>query len=556
MLSESPTIEQSNLKDRLNKLFEKLDDDSIQELNSDCFNDAYQKLYKYGQIIEGADNYLTFSFTNLTGEYQTRLLLTAMIGYQFRANDEWEVPNDIQVFSVYEYTKGLSEGRNIIDEYYKKYKEISPKLQKDIDATKEKMKERIIIRKFLEYLYQFDPDRHVRSAYRPNPRDKERTIIDTPAAKLAISCLKFKDATFRETMVDNERNINLMNMSTSSSENKPYNVDFFNNVMDAECDVQTKMRTEFEKTDKELYSTAQKLLKKYKDIDRINVEYLNSSVNVMTNSFEKIKQKFNLSENVLNEIRNEIQQEYDGRLRVLQQDNKKAQSVLNDIVSTIHNDYGLKDNKLLVNTYNMIPPADIFYRINYYKEANYDKLVDAVKNLYCYTPELDMAVIPHNWHSTEDEAHEYVKRYRNQVIAEVVTARSGMWNFFAPYEKVRDTTVFLNDKTIILEEILAETKRSSMLGQDLVSNEMKIKKRQNIREEGAEAEGFKEWRNQHPTFKNMGALQIDPYEDDCPPDAIEIPVYRLNAKEGTLETSKIFTKAEAPSFMAEKEKKE
>jgi hypothetical protein len=542
------------LKELMSKVYEELEEESLQQLDSKCVNEAYQKLYSHGQIIEGADNYLTFSYTNLTGKYQQKLLLTSMIGYLFRANDEWEVDDDVKVFATYDYVKGLREGRNIIDEYYKTFNEISPRLQRAIDATKEKMNERIVIRKFLEHLFQFDPDRHVRSAYRPQPRDKERTIIETPAAKLAVSCLKYKDLEFRELMADHERNQNLMNMSVSSSSPAPYNVGFFNDLIDPECDIFPKISKEFEKSDKELYDTASKLLERYNDIDRINVEYINSSVHIMNDSFERIQNKFNLDKNTLNEIKKEICESYESRLGLLQTESRKGISVLQDILQTLHRNYGLNDGKVLVNTYNMIPPDDVFHRIRYYMEANYDSLIDAVKNLYCDCPALDMAILPHNWHSSEEEAHEYIKTHRNQAVAEVIPACSGKWNFFAPYEKVRDTTVFLNDKTIVLEEILAQNKRDQKMGAELMEKTIKVKKRKNIQEEGKEAEGFKEWRKQNNTLQSMGAIEVDPYEDDCPPDALEINVFTVNAKEGTMKQGKIYTEAEAPMFMEELKK--
>ena len=544
-----------SIKDQLNKLFEELDEESLQELDSNCINESYQKLYKYGQIIDGADKYLSFSFTNLTGAYQSKLLLTSIIGYQFRSNDEWDVPEDVHVFSVYDYCRGKQDGKDIIDEHYAKFKDISPKLKKDIEETKNKMKDRIVVRKFLENLYQFDPDRHVRSAYRPQPRDKKRVIINTPAAKLAISHLQHKDAEFRETMLDHERNQNLMNMAVktpTSDKDEPYNVNFFNDLLNPEINVTEKISTEFEDFDKKLYNVAQNLKQRYTNIDQVNVEYLNSSVHIMDDTFVKIQEKFCLAPEVLIEIENEIKESYEGRLRILRKENEKARSVLDDIIGSLHMDYGIKDSKFLVNTYNMIPPADIFHRFNYYKDANYDKLIDAVKNLYCDMPELDMAIIPHNWHDTDENAREYIKRHRNQFIAEGIVAVSGEWNFFAPYGKVRDTTVFLNDNTSVLEEILAQNKRDNLLGTDILANTIKKKKQNNLREEGPEAEGFKEWRKQNSTLKNMGAIEIDPYEDDCPFDAIEVPVYRVNAKEGTIDKTKFYSKAEAPTFMEKK----
>jgi hypothetical protein len=551
MTTVAPT--QDKLKELMAKIYEELDEDSLQQLDSKCVNDAYQKLYGHGQIIDGADNYLTFSYTNLTGKFQQKLIMTSLIGYLFRANDEWEVDDDVKVFSVYDYVKGQQDGVDIIDQHYKTFKEISPRLQRGIDATKEKMKERIVIRKFLEHMFQFDPDKHVRSAYRPQPRDSNRKIIETPAAKLAVACLKHKDVEFREQMLEHERNVALMNMSASSS-GKPYTQSFFNDLVDPEVDVLSKVNKEFGAADAQLYKSAERLLERYSDIDRINVEYINSSVNVLNDAFARINSRFCLDSAVLGEIRDEIRTSYESRLGLLQIENRKGTSVLRDIMSTMHREYGLIDNKVLVNTYNMIPPEDVFHRFRYYMEANYDSLLEAVKNLYCDCPALDMAILPHNWHNTEDDAREYIKTHKNQAVAEMIAACSGQWNFFAPYEKVRDTTVFLNDKTIVLEEILAQNKRDQKMGADLMQKSMKVKKKRNIQEEGKEAEGFKEWRKQNNTLQTMGAVEIDPNEDDCPPDALEIDVFTLDAKRGTFKRGKVYTQAEAPTFAEESKK--
>lgn len=547
------------LKTLMTKINEELESSSFEQLDSKCVSEAYNKLYSNGQIIKGADNYLTFSYTNLTAKYQQKLLTTAMIGYLFRANDEWEIDDDVKVFPVYDYVQGLRDGVDIIDEHYKTFKEISPRLQKAINDTKKKMNDRIVIRRFLEYLFQFDPDRHVRSAYRPQPRDLDRQIIETPAAKLAVSCLKFKDAEFRENMLEHQRNLNLMNMAVNSDPmvNKPYNTGFFNDLVDPECEIIPKVTKDFEKSDKELYKTATKLLEKYTNIDRLNVEYLNSSVNIMDDSFERIKQKFCLDTHVLDGIKEELRISYEGRLGLLQTENRKGSTVLHDILSNLHRDYGLNDGKVLVNTYNMIPPDDVFHRIRNYMEANYDSLIEAVKNLYCDSPLLDIAILPHSWHKNEEAARDYIKVHRNQAIAEMVPAKSGMWNFFAPYEKVRDTTVFLNDKTIVLEEILAQNKRDQLVGDDLMKKTIKMKKNKNVKEEGDVAPGFKEWRKHNNTLQSMGAIEIDPDEDNCPENAIEIDVFRMDGKSGKFSQGKIYSEAvvpEAPPSLEDEQK--
>lgn len=567
-------------KDRFAALLSELEDDSLQEVDSETVHETYQNLYKHGQIIEGADGACVFSSTNLSQKYQQRLLMTSIIGFLNRACDEWEVPDDIPVFPVYDYCKGLEEGRDLIDEYIAKHPDLAKNILEDLAFTKEKMYDRWIVTRFLERQFQFNPDRHVRSAYRPQPKDDNRKIIETPSAKLAVEHLKFKDLEFRQEMLNYDRTMQLMNMTGSvntktsvkhfdnlspvfSQEkyNLAYSVEKLNNIVDSEYNIVKNVSHEFEKSDEQLYGVINELLKEYVDIDNLNVQCINCEINVVDNAFEKINDRFSLSPKVLNEIKQELQNAYDEQLKRIQYANLKSRSVLQDIISKFHRKYGLIDGKVLINTYNMIPPADTFHRFNTYLESNYDKLIEATANLYCEVPYLDLAILPHQWFSSkststdgkenwiknEEQARSYVKRHRNLAITSMITARSGMWNFYAPYEKVRDSTVFFNDKTVVLEEIMNQIKRDEQLGEDLMKNKIRRKKKENIKKEGNEAKGFQEWKKQNSILKDLGAITVN-QDDDCPSDALEVQVFRTD-KDGTFKRDVFYTQAEAPTYI-------
>lgn len=567
-------------RDRFAALLNELEDDSLQEVDSETVHETYQNLYKHGQIIEGADAACVFSSTNLSQKYQQRLLMTSVVAFLNRACDEWDVPDDTPVFPVYDYCKGLEEGHDLIDEYVKKHPDLAPNILTDLAFTKEKMYERWIVTKFLERQFQFNPDRHVRSAYRPQPKDNNRKIIETPSAKLAIEHLKFKDIEFRQEMLNYDRTMHLMNMAgsvntktanshfTESNSNNTqdecnlaYSVDKLNDIVDSDCDIVKKISHEFEKSDEQLYAVVNELSKEYTDIDSLNVQCVNGEVNAINNAFEKINERFSLSPKVLNEIKLELQEAHNEQLGKIQHANLQSRSVLQDIISKFHKKYGMIDGKVLVNTYNMIPPADTFHRLNTYFESNYDKLIEATANLYCEVPYLDLAVLPHQWFSSkstskdgkenwtknEEQARAYVKRHRNLAITSMITARSGMWNFYAPYEKVRDSTVFFNDKTIVLEEIMNQIKRDEQLGEELMKNKIRRKKKENIKKEGGEAKGFQEWKKQNSILKDLGAITVN-QDDDCPPDALEVPVFRVD-KDGVFKRDVFYTQAEAPTYI-------
>lgn len=196
-----------DLEDILNEL----DASNIEDLTEDELLELRKQLNPFGRTIEGADNYLNFSCMNLKEEYLKKLIITGMIGYLNTAVNEYQLPDGLPVIDVYDYCKDPT----LIDSFSKDWT-ITDKIKKDLDDNKEAMKKRVIIKEFLEEMFQFNPDKHVRSAYKPQPKDIARGIIDTPAANLAINTLKKKDAQFREDMLLFDRVQKLVNMKETN----------------------------------------------------------------------------------------------------------------------------------------------------------------------------------------------------------------------------------------------------------------------------------------------------------------------------------------------------
>jgi len=456
-----------NLMKEMDEILNELDTDDLKEIPIEKINEVRKDANPYGRTIEGSNNYLTFSYTNLREKYIMNLLMTSMIGYLNRSCDEWHVPNGIPVIPVYDYV----QNPDLLTDYHKKW-EKTKKNQKMIRENEEWMKKRIIVKEFLEEVFQFNPDEHVRSSYKPQPKDKERQIIDTPAANLAIEKLKKKDLEFREQMLQYDRVLNLKNMTHSiegtGSEQK-YNVDVLNDF---------------------------------------NLEKLvpaDSHYSIM--NFETWTEE---------------------------------------------------DKNLLRNVYTMIPPVDTFHKIRTYMESNYDKLREAVLHLYCHKPELDIAFNPYQWHSSREEAEEFQKKHKNEVISDIYIADSGKWNIVAPLKVVQKTMKYFNENTIVLEEMAKQIEKDKKLGGELMRNRVKKEKRKNIAEEGPDAEAFKKWKEQNKTMESLGAETInqDSYApDETPDDAIAVPVFRLSKGGLEMEKSVFYSKASAPVLGFEEEEK-
>jgi hypothetical protein len=438
----------------LESILNELDSVDINELTEEEIIEYRRQLNPYGRIIAGSDKILTFSYTNLKEKYMEKLLMTGLIGYLNRACDEYHVPDGIPVIPVYDFV----QKPELLEEYHQDWN-ITDAAAKDIQENREWMYKRVIIKEFLEEMFQYNPDKHVRSVYKPQPKDVARGIIDTPAANLAINQLKKKDSKFREQMLEFDRVQKLINMKEGSGE----------------------------KVDESITQlVGKKIVLPQEEEHYANRDYENASA---------------------------------------------------------------EDQSLIKTVCYMIPPTDIYHKFRNYFETNYDKLRESVQYLYCEKADLDIAICPHNWHDTEEEADDYIKKHRSEVITDIMKGHSGKWNIHAPFEKVRESMKFFNENTIVLEEIANQIEADAKIGSELMKNRIKIKKKQNIEEEGEEAALFKEWRNNNTTLKDMGAITLDKDDlaaSEAPDDSICVPVLRMS--KGGLKFTKdyFYSKSVAP----------
>jgi hypothetical protein len=431
----------SSAAQQLNDLLDELDEDTLAKLSDEEVLDMRKQLNPYGRTIEGSDQVLTYSYTDLRGEYQKKLMVTTMIGFLNRMLDEWNVPDGVPVIPVYDYVKDPSKLSVFEDGLHTP---ATGQLKKDIDDNAIWMDKRVIVKEFLEDMFQYNPDFHVRSAYKPAHLDDERKIIETPAGMLAMNELKSKDPVFKETVLQYDR----LKLAESKA-------------------IESKTKSEI------------------KDLTKAT--------------------------------------------------NTAKTKVVSD---------------LRAYTTEMIPPADVFHRYQYYYDSNYEEMRGIVQDLYCDKPDLETAINPYCIHSSEDAADEFINKHKDEVITTIFKAHTGKWNIFAPFKKVRESMRYFNKKTVVLEEIAKQIERDAKLGKDLMEKRVKVKKTKNIARDGPDDPAFAKWKSQNSTLSEMGATDVNnassKASDECPDDAIQVDVFRISKGGQTMEKTKFFTQAEAP----------
>ena len=187
------SMDNRNFAEQVNDMLNELNTNDLSDLDPDKIMEYRKKTNPYGRTIAGADKYLNFSITQISHEYWKKFIISAFVGFLNRMNDEWKVPSGIPVTPVYEYINDPSK----VDVPESVLKKGYQKTIDEYEFNKEWMKKRLIVKEFLEEMFQFNPDEHVRSGYRPNRADKSRKPINTDAGKLAISHLKKTDREFK-----------------------------------------------------------------------------------------------------------------------------------------------------------------------------------------------------------------------------------------------------------------------------------------------------------------------------------------------------------------------
>jgi hypothetical protein len=201
-----------------------------------------------------------------------------------------------------------------------------------------------------------------------------------------------------------------------------------------------------------------------------------------------------------------------------------------------------------------VPAADVFHKFRMYCDSNYQQLRDATVDLYADKPDLEFAIQPFAEHKDEEDAKKFINKYRNRVTCDIRMCHSGQWNLAGPFTKNRERIAYYNDKTRVLEEMMAQQERDARLGAELMSKRIVRKKRENVAAEGEDASGLASYKS------NMGKTtsdRVDPTEkhlvdyagadsDPAIAEALEVPVFRISEGGAKLERDVIYTESMPP----------
>ena len=233
-----------------------------------------------------------------------------------------------------------------------------------------------------------------------------------------------------------------------------------------------------------------------------------------------------------------------------------------------------KDNivpqsQLEKDLYDNVPPNDTYCRFTSFYEVNYDKLREVSENLYNIKPDLELAMIVYDTVDTTEEAQNFVHKYGMSSKFGILNFPLNQWALLGPFKENRDRVDYYHKHNSIIKSMIEQQEKDAELGTDIMKKRIKTKKLTSERVFGPDSPEFAQYKkyNQSELESKYGLKMIDmddgsikvtktvtvdaatnkvlKTDDEGTPDnALDVDIININAKTGSANKTRIFTKAD------------
>jgi hypothetical protein len=478
---------------KLKKIEEKrqnMSEDEKKELNSKLLN-FRNHINPLSKVPKNCDKgYLCFSVIPMQRDYERKFAMTSLIAFLNRMADEWLVPENVEVVPIYDALRDPT----LLDNPEPAHADIGlpEEIKQAYEENRNTMFKRIIVKEFLEFVFGFDPDRHVRSAYTPNKEDTSRKIITSSSAELAalinqrrISARK--DASLTEK--DEANNMLETIRDSKSQESQP------------KTHIMTVLRKIKGRDGKTI--TVQRKIRCTEEEFKAN-ELLNKEKHVIKNTVD-FKDYFDLQNQI-------------------------------------------KDQTLNETVRDLIPPSDLFHKLIRYIDTNYESLLQATNDIYAEKANVDWIINAYKQCKDMDEVDKFRQQSARDISLDMHVAQMGKYVVCGSYKENRENTSVENIP--ILAAMVRKNKDDRKIADELVKNRVRIQRNKNKEKHGDIDPNFSTYAATQEALNK--ALQLEPAADDImevqDDEAVEIPIIRISKGGKNIEISNMYTQAEAPDM--------
>jgi hypothetical protein len=327
--------------------------------------------------------------------------------------------------------------------------------------------------------------------------------------------------------------------------------------------------------DKSYVDNVKDMEAKLSDNDLLNI---NKSVNDTIKELTKPAKVINKSK-LFEAVQNQIDQQSDSERLIIRRflDKFFKYDPLEHIQMGQHpiiDDPERKDNvvpqsQLEKDLYDNVPPNDTYCRFTSFYEVNYDKLREVSENLYNIKPDLELAMIVYDTVDTTAEVENFVHKYGMSSKFGILNFPLNQWALLGPFKENRDRVDYYHKHNSIIKSMIEQQEKDAELGTDIMKKRIKTKKLTSERVFGPDSPEFAQYKkyNQSELESKYGLKMIDmddgsikvtktvtvdattnkvlKTDDEGTPDnALDVDIININAKTGSANKTRIFTKAD------------
>jgi len=143
-----------------------------------------------------------------------------------------------------------------------------------------------------------------------------------------------------------------------------------------------------------------------------------------------------------------------------------------------------------------VPSRDLFYKLKHYETANYDRLRELASAAFTSKFDLDWCLQIHKHFEGDGAlaaAEKYASEHTHMAMQELFIVRDGKWKWLAPFKANQDRVNLHDEGNRILKSITARVESESKFAEDMLSNRVYRKKRQQIKRSGMDADGLESY---------------------------------------------------------------
>lgn len=473
---------------------------SRNELTKEEIEQLRKDINFYGVVPASKKEYANLSIINWRENYLRKLHVTAIIGYLFAVYSEYDEYDTAELEAL-----GMTRENAVL--YCKKQTE-----------------------KFIRRNFDYNPDKHIRTAYVDPKGDPDRSGKLEKIRKEMNNFADFSDEN-SEGKGTSRREIDMKDLAQQ-----------IGNVLD-ECKVDGSS---------EMKNRLFRLFGYFsEDIPFLyngNTEIIQTCEKIIT-YLDAIKSGEYDTGDVLTFI-NKLIMKHQDRLKNIV-NNCGYSAVLSGITGSAE----------------WIPPINVFYHLERYINNNYEQLRQVVEALYCEKPDIEYSVQLYKTYRGETakmDADADRSALEGELIVPVSTIENDAWVLLGPFKENRERIEFYNKNTELIKMMFEQAEKDEKLASELVKDRGMREKKKNIMEAGPDDPGLKNYEKALGTLETLGAKKILSKEEEeeftkarltkemaeVPADSIQSYVWRTD-ENGNFVKDITYIKAEAPTYLEE-----